>query len=82
MTKVINGGKRMSGKRQAKRGIFADIADFNQNINIQMWEGTVKEYIELVQENPKLAQLSHARVLDMIESAGVEYDYRYILHFW
>jgi serine protein kinase len=36
------------------------------------WEGTFHEYFELVSQNPRLAQLSHARVCEMILSAGVE----------
>lgn len=36
------------------------------------WEGTFQEYFELVTGNPHLAQLSHARVNEMIHSAGVE----------
>ncbi|MBL8207266.1 MAG: protein prkA [Blastocatellia bacterium] len=36
------------------------------------WEGSFHEYFELVSQNPRLAQLSHARVCNMILSAGVE----------
>ncbi len=36
------------------------------------WDGTFQEYFELVSQNPRLAQLSHARVCDMILSAGFE----------
>jgi serine protein kinase len=36
------------------------------------WEGTFREYLEIVQQNPKVANLAHARVYDMIISAGVE----------
>lgn len=36
------------------------------------WEGTFQEYFELVSQNPRLAQLSHARVCDMILFAGVD----------
>lgn len=70
MAEVINGGRLMSRKR---KDIFADIAEFNKKIDTKPWEGTLKEYIKLVQKNPKLAQLSHSRALDMIESAGIEY---------
>lgn len=35
------------------------------------WEGTFKEYFELVRTNPKIARLSHARIYDMIMAAGV-----------
>lgn len=38
------------------------------------WEGTFDEYFELVQQDPGLARLSHARIFDMIVSAGVDED--------
>ncbi|MGE5578025.1 MAG: protein prkA, partial [Syntrophothermus sp.] len=36
------------------------------------WEGTFKEYLEMVTKNPQIAQLSHARIYHMIKAAGVE----------
>ncbi|MEJ7713317.1 MAG: hypothetical protein WKF84_26590 [Pyrinomonadaceae bacterium] len=36
------------------------------------WEGTFRDYFELVSQNPRLAQLSHARLNDMIHGGGVE----------
>lgn len=36
------------------------------------WEGTFADYFDIVKENPRVAQLAHARVFDMIMSAGVE----------
>jgi serine protein kinase len=36
------------------------------------WEGTFRDYFELVLQNSNIAKLSHARVCDMILSAGVE----------
>ncbi len=36
------------------------------------WTGTFRDYFELVSQNPRLAQLSHARINDMIHHAGVE----------
>ncbi|MFL6229660.1 MAG: PrkA family serine protein kinase [Pyrinomonadaceae bacterium] len=36
------------------------------------WEGSFRDYFELVTQNPRLAQLSHARVNDMVHAAGVE----------
>lgn len=56
------------------KDIFSEIEQFSKNINVESWEGTIKEYIPMVQNNAKLAQLSHSRVLDMIESAGMYYD--------
>src|SRR3954471_1743362 len=37
-----------------------------------LWEGSFRDYFELVTQNPKIAQLSHARINDMIHAAGVE----------
>jgi serine protein kinase len=37
-----------------------------------VWEGTFREYFELVTANPRLASLSHARICDMILAAGAE----------
>ena len=35
------------------------------------WEGTFRDYFELVTQNPRVAQLSHARLNDMIQAAGL-----------
>jgi serine protein kinase len=37
-----------------------------------VWEGTFREYFELVTANARLASLSHARICDMILAAGTE----------
>jgi serine protein kinase len=54
-------------------------ADFLRQIEEQRrlekqisWEGTFRDYLEIVQRNPKVANLAHARIYDMIMSAGVE----------
>jgi serine protein kinase len=36
------------------------------------WEGSFRDYFELVAQNPRIAQLSHARINDMIHARGVE----------
>lgn len=36
------------------------------------WEGTFADYLEIVEKNPSVADLAHARMYDMIMSAGVE----------
>lgn len=38
------------------------------------WEGTLRDYIDLVTKNSDLHQSAHARVLKMIEAAGVVRD--------
>ncbi|MBB6451767.1 serine protein kinase [Salirhabdus euzebyi] len=36
------------------------------------WEGTFREYLELLKEKPHLAQSAHSRIYQMIKEAGVE----------
>src|SRR4051812_16570283 len=36
------------------------------------WDGTFREYFELVTQQPKYAQLSHSRICDMVLAKGVE----------
>jgi serine protein kinase len=36
------------------------------------WEGSFRDYFELVAHNPRIAQLSHARLNDMVHAAGIE----------
>ena len=36
------------------------------------WEGTFADYLELVAKNPAITQFSHARIYNMVISAGVE----------
>ena len=36
------------------------------------WEGTFRDYFELVTQNPNVSKLSHARICDMILAGGVE----------
>jgi serine protein kinase len=56
------------------KNIFSDIEAYLGRLDTTEWSGTIKEYIQMVQDSPRLAQLSHARILDMIEGAGVEFD--------
>jgi hypothetical protein len=36
------------------------------------WQGTFADYFDIVKAKPQVAQLSHARIFDMITSAGME----------
>ncbi|MDD2497849.1 MAG: PrkA family serine protein kinase [Desulfitobacteriaceae bacterium] len=35
------------------------------------WQGTFRDYLEIVKENPKLVKTAHARIYDMIAAAGI-----------
>src|SRR5690606_19635103 len=36
------------------------------------WEGTFRDYLELLKEKPYLAQSAHSRIYQMIKDAGIE----------
>lgn len=57
-----------------QKNIFSDIEQYLSKLDTKEWRGTLKDYLILVQNSPKLAYLSHARVLDMIEEAGIDFD--------
>lgn len=40
------------------------------------WQGTFWDYFAIARENPQVIQLSHARIYDMISSAGIENNER------
>ncbi|HEY0068369.1 MAG TPA: protein prkA, partial [Chloroflexia bacterium] len=45
------------------------------------WEGTFEQYFDIVKANPRVANLAHARIFDMILSAGVEAGARGLPHY-
>ncbi len=55
-----------------KFNISERLEDVRREHEALRWEGTFRDYFELVTQNPRIAQLSHARVNDMIHAAGIE----------
>jgi len=55
-----------------KFDISARLEALRQEQAALAWEGSFRDYFELVTQNPRLAELSHARINDMIHAAGVE----------
>jgi len=54
--------------------IFKKIDEHTQKYRVNRWEGTFRDYLPMVLENPTLAQLAHARIYDMVRSCGVDID--------
>ena len=50
--------------------IFERIKDSRQVEDRLKWEGTFKEYLDIVKRRPEVAQTAHARVYSMIKEAG------------
>jgi serine protein kinase len=57
---------------KGKFDISARLEALRQEHAALAWEGSFRDYFELVTQNPRLAQLSHARLNDMIHAAGLE----------
>ncbi len=55
-----------------KFNISERLEDLRRERESLQWEGSFRDYFELVSQNPRLAQLSHARVNDMVHAAGIE----------
>lgn len=51
--------------------ILNRLEEYQKRENKLKWEGSFAEYLEKVTANPKIAQLSHARVYQMIKSYGI-----------
>ncbi|MBA9029130.1 MULTISPECIES: PrkA family serine protein kinase [Bacillaceae] len=52
--------------------ILKKIARFREEEHKLKWEGTFAEYLEIVKEQPWVAQSAHSRVYNMIRDAGIE----------
>jgi serine protein kinase len=48
------------------------LEDLRREHEALRWEGTFRDYFELVAQNPRVAQLSHARINDMVHAAGID----------
>src|SRR5437763_4447683 len=48
------------------------LEDLRREHEALRWEGSFRDYFELVAQNSRIAQLSHARINDMVHAAGIE----------
>ncbi|MDT5123499.1 MAG: serine protein kinase [Acidobacteriota bacterium] len=55
-----------------KFNISERLEDLRRERESLRWEGSFRDYFELVSQNPRIAQLSHARINDMVHAAGIE----------
>ncbi|MTI82024.1 MAG: PrkA family serine protein kinase [Firmicutes bacterium] len=50
------------------------LEDYYSNQKEMNWQGTFKDYLEILRDNPQVSQLSHARLYSMIKHAGVKVE--------
>jgi serine protein kinase len=65
----------MAKNKEVKSHDVFDLLDSHlNNVDAAPWHGSFREYIKMVIDNPYLNELSHSRILRMIESHGITYD--------
>ncbi|OIJ17065.1 protein prkA [Anaerobacillus alkalilacustris] len=52
--------------------ILDRLKEFREEEKRLTWEGTFREYLEIIKEKPEVAQTAHSRIYNMIKDAGVE----------
>lgn len=51
---------------------FKSLEEYRCQQEKLIWQGTFRDYLELVKKNPKIVKTAHSRIYDMIVKAGVE----------
>ncbi len=51
--------------------ILKRIAEEREREKKLTWQGTFKEYLEIVRQRPKVTQTAHSRVYNMIKDYGI-----------
>ncbi len=54
--------------------VFGKLDEHAQHYKPEDWSGTFRDYLLIVRANPRVAQLAHARIYEMVRSHGVETD--------
>ena len=62
--------QEQDGKKEFN--ISERLEDLRRESEALRWEGSFRDYFELVAQNPRIAQLSHARINDMVHAGGVD----------
>ncbi len=57
---------------KSKPSFFSAASEYLKESDKKLWEGTLEQYIEMVLAKPSLNVTAHQRVLNMIESHGVQ----------
>ncbi|EZH68036.1 protein prkA [Bacillaceae bacterium JMAK1] len=52
--------------------ILSKMKDYRHDHEKLKWEGTFREYLEILKERPEVAQTAHSRMYNMIKSHGIE----------
>src|SRR5574341_118169 len=54
--------------------VFGKLDEHAQRYKAEDWSGTFRDYLSVVRANPRVAQLAHARIYEIVRSHGVETD--------
>lgn len=65
MTTMKNSGK--------VKDILSLVDESTAGLDLELWNGTLKDYLPMVLDHPEYNETAHARICRMIESSGVEF---------
>src|SRR5262245_4116698 len=65
-------GNRAGREERNSMDLVKRREEYRDRERVLTWEGTFKDYFELVTRQPQVAQLSHERIYNMITAAGTE----------
>src|SRR5690348_3983582 len=65
-------GRKTKAGKERKMDLIKKLEELRAQEQALSWQGTFADYFDIVKAKPQVAQLSHARIFDMITSAGVE----------
>jgi serine protein kinase len=83
VTSLSQYGNIYLNKEENTVSLALRLREFKEHERELQWEGTFEKYLGIVEQNPAVANTAHARVYDMIVSAGVEeVDGHKIYHFF
>ncbi len=66
--------KSTNSRAKKSKELFSLMNSHISESHTKNWEGTLEDYIDIIIKNPSLHMNAHSRVLNMIESSGLERD--------
>lgn len=63
-----------NSKKVKAEDLLTLVEESTSGLDLTPWEGTLRDYLPMVVDNPEYNETAHARICRMIESCGVEFD--------
>lgn len=64
----------VKNSKKSKQDILTLVEECTSGMDLTPWEGTLRDYLPIVLENPEYNETAHARICRMVEEKGFELD--------